>query len=79
MTRIPKKSSLEVVHILREHIVDYQQTYSLCPEHYKIVYDLLNCRTAYLGGHIQKCDHCGTERITFLLQQKINNSGISAT
>jgi hypothetical protein len=68
MTQINKndeKPSVEVAHILREHIVDYQQTYSLCPEHYKIVYDMLNCRTAYLGGHIQRCDHCGTERILY--------------
>ena len=42
-----KKPSVEIADILREHIVDYQQTYFLCPEHYKIVYDMLNCRTAY--------------------------------
>ena len=68
MTRITKtdeKPSLEIADILRAHIVDYQQTYSLCPEHYKIIYDLLNCRTAYLGGHIQYCDHCGTKRIMY--------------
>jgi hypothetical protein len=68
MTQISKndeKSSLEVAHILREHIVDYQQTYSLRLEHYKVVYDLLNCRTQYLGGHIERCDHCGTERIMY--------------
>jgi len=60
-----KKPSVEIADILREHIVDYQQTYFLCPEHYKIVYDMLNCRTAYLGGHIQRCDHWGTERILY--------------
>ena len=64
-TRKDENPSLEVAHILREHIVDYQQTYPLCPEHYKIVYDLLNCRTQYLGGHIERCDHCGTERIRY--------------
>ena len=68
MTRITKTDetpSLELADILREHIGDYQQTRSLYPEHYKIVYDLLNCRTAYLGGHIQYCDHCGTKRIMY--------------
>ena len=49
-TKHDGKPSVEVDDILREHIVDYQQTYSLCPEHYKIVYDLLNCRTAYQIG-----------------------------
>ena len=60
-----QKSSIEVADILKNHIVDYQLTYSLFPEHYKIVYDLLNCRTAYLGGHIEQCTHCGTERIWY--------------
>ena len=32
------------------------------PDHYKVVYDILNCRTAYLGGHVEMCDRCGTER-----------------
>jgi hypothetical protein len=61
----PAKRPIEVADILREHIKDYQKKYSLWPHQYKIVSDLLNCRTAYLGGHIEKCDHCGTERITY--------------
>jgi hypothetical protein len=60
-----EKRSIEVADILREHIRDYQEKYSLQPHQYKIVSDLLNCRTAYLGGHMEKCDHCGTERITY--------------
>jgi hypothetical protein len=35
------------------------------PEHYKIVHNLLSCRTKELGGHMEKCDHCGTERISY--------------
>ena len=65
MTKNDPTPSVEVADILREHIIDYQQTYWLSPEHYKIVYDLLNCRTAYLGGHIQQCDHCGTKRMMY--------------
>jgi len=64
-TKHDQKPSVEIADILREHIVDYQQTHSLFHEKYKIVYDMLNCRTAYLGGHIQQCDHCGTERIMY--------------
>ena len=47
------------------HVFKYQQTYPLFPEQYKIVYDLLNCRTEYLGGHIERCNHCGSERIMY--------------
>ena len=55
----PKRNRLEVAHILERHIEDYQDQYPLWPEHRKIVFDLLNCRTAYLGGHIDRCDSCG--------------------
>jgi len=61
----PKKNRLGVAHILEKHIADYQDQYPLWPEHRKIVFDLLNCRTANLGGHIERCDNCGTLRITY--------------
>jgi hypothetical protein len=51
-TKHDRKPSVEVADILREHIVNYQQNHSLFHEHYKIVYDILNCRTAYLGGRL---------------------------
>ena len=56
---------LEVADILREHIAEYQSNYPLYSDQYQIVYDLLNCRTAYLGGHIERCDHCGAGRVTY--------------
>ena len=65
MTNKDPKPSVEVADILREHIVDYQQVYGLFPEKYKIVYDLLNCRTAYLGGHLKQCDHCGMNQMMY--------------
>jgi len=61
----PKKNRLEIADILRKHIGDYQGQYPLWPEHRKIVFDLLNCRTAHLGGHIDRCSHCGMMRITY--------------
>ena len=61
----PKKQRREVAHILHKHIGDYQNQYRLWPEHKKIVSDLLNCRTAHLGGHIDRCDNCGTVRIIY--------------
>jgi hypothetical protein len=62
---IPKKQRLEVAHILYKHIGNYQSQYRLWPEQKKIVTDLLNCRTAHLGGRIERCDNCGTVRITY--------------
>jgi hypothetical protein len=67
MTQIinPKQQTLQVADILRNHIADYQQAYPLWPEHKKIVSDLLNCRTPYLGGRVERCDNCGTLRVTY--------------
>jgi len=61
----PKKNRLEVADILRNHIGDYQAQYPLWPTHRKIVSDLLKCRTAYLGGHIDRCSNCGIVRIAY--------------
>jgi hypothetical protein len=60
-----RKPSFEVADILREYIGPYRDAYPLFPEHYKIVHNLLSCRTKELGGHMEKCDHCGTERISY--------------
>ena len=62
---MPEKDRLEIADILRKHIADYQDQYPLYSEHRKIVYDLLNCRTPYLGGHIDRCSHCGAMRILY--------------
>ena len=67
MTQIikPENKTPEVADILHHHIHDYKAEYPLWPEHRKIVSDLLNCRTAHLGGHIERCDTCGVMRITY--------------
>ncbi len=57
--------SLQLADVLKNHINAYQQQYRLWPEHRKILYDLLNCRTAHLGGHIDRCDHCSAMRIVY--------------
>ncbi len=62
---IPDGQRLGLAHILKEHIGDYQAQYRLWPQQRKIVWQLLNCRTAYLGGHIDRCDQCATMRIVY--------------
>ena len=61
----PEKKTPEIADILHHHLDDYKAEYPLWPEHRKIVSDLLNCRTAHLGGHIERCDTCGAVRITY--------------
>ncbi|BBO81578.1 putative transposase y4qJ [Desulfosarcina ovata subsp. sediminis] len=61
----PANRQVEVADILRCHIGDYLKKYNMPPEHYRVVYDILNCRTAYLGGHVEMCDQCAAERILY--------------
>lgn len=63
--RAPETATLQLADILRRHISDYKNQYRLWPQHKKIVSDLLNCRTAKLGGRIDRCDSCGTLRIAY--------------
>jgi hypothetical protein len=67
MTQIikPDYKTPEVADILHLHLDDYKAEYPLWPEHHKIATNLLDCRTARLGGHIERCDNCGAVRITY--------------
>jgi hypothetical protein len=67
MTQLIKlpKPKLEVADILRHHIAEYRNAYPLAPDQSRIVFHLLHCRTANLGGHIERCSHCGAERILY--------------
>ena len=60
-----QKPKLELADILRNHIAEYRNAYPLGPDQHRIVSDLLNCRTAKLGGHVDRCNHCGAQRIMY--------------
>jgi hypothetical protein len=59
------KPKLHLADILRKHLGDYQNSYPLSPDQYRIVSHLINCRTPNLGGHLDRCNHCGAERIRY--------------
>ena len=63
--RIKQRNGIEVADIFRQHIGRYRKKYRMPPPHLKVAGDILNCRTSYLGGHIERCDHCGTEAISY--------------
>lgn len=46
--------------IIRRHAPDYP--YSLSGEQARVLAALQVCRTAHLGGHLERCDGCGHER-----------------
>jgi hypothetical protein len=56
---------LEVADILRRHGADFLQRHALEPRQCKVVTALAACRTAALGGHLEVCHQCGTQRPSY--------------
>jgi len=56
------RSRLELADILRRFGSSYAQTHSVSPVEQRIIDDLIACRTAQLGGHLDYCTQCGFER-----------------
>jgi len=55
----------EVADIFRDYGQQYRCSRSLPVSHLKVMHAIEVCRTAYLGGHMERCDRCGFERIAY--------------
>jgi hypothetical protein len=58
----PGRPRCELADIFREYGEQYRRNYSLPVSHLRVMRAVERCRTASLGGHMQKCDSCGFER-----------------
>jgi len=58
---------LEVADIFRRYGQDYRQKLgaSLSNVQRRVMTAIEVCRTAVLGGHVERCDHCGHQRISY--------------
>jgi len=56
---------VEIADIFRIYGQDYTREHLLPFSHRKVMRDIENCRTSVLGGHIEKCDRCGFERVSY--------------
>jgi hypothetical protein len=56
------RPALEVADIFRRHLDEYRQLHALTPGQQAVVGDLVACRTAALGGHLDLCTACGFEK-----------------
>lgn len=56
---------VEVQDILREYLAEYLKNHVLSIVQTKAVRAILSCRTAALGAHIDTCDKCGFEKISY--------------
>ncbi len=55
----------EIADILNEYGDEYIQNHGVSPEQFKVINAIRTCRTSKLGGHVDVCDHCGHQRISY--------------
>ena len=55
----------EVADVFRRYGDDYRRSRRLPFSHLKVMRAVEQCRTAVLGGHIERCDACGHERVAY--------------
>ena len=57
----------ELADILRAYTPAFLDAYgdTTSPEQRRVLRDLVRCRTAELGGHVEECDRCGQRRIAY--------------
>lgn len=60
-------SQLEVADIFRQHGSTYLDRYGniTSPNQRRVMNDIVNCRTATLGGQVKQCDACGHTEVFF--------------
>ena len=56
------RSGVELADILRAYGESYRRDHPLPVSHLKVIEAVERCRTATLGGHLERCDSCGFER-----------------
>jgi hypothetical protein len=54
-----------VADVVRAHEDEYLAAHGATAAQRKVLRAIRNCRTAALGGHVEGCDHCGHQRITY--------------
>lgn len=56
---------LEVAEIFRLHGESFRAHHDVAPWQRKAMADIEHCRTAYFGGHLERCDRCGHEHYSY--------------
>ena len=61
-----QRSDVEVADIFRAYRDQYERKYGSVPVPIKkVINDITSCRTAGLGGHKERCENCGYQRISY--------------
>ena len=55
----------ELADIVRQFGGQFERDYQPLQQHKRVLNAIAKCRTAALGGHVDGCDHCGYQRISY--------------
>ena len=55
------RPKFEVADIINQYGKEYQRDNALSFEQIKVMQHITSCRTADLGGHVERCESCGFE------------------
>ena len=59
------RPAIELADIFRRHGPAYRRAHALTRDQLRVMRAIEVCRTAALGGHVEKCDHCSHTRIAY--------------
>ena len=59
------RNKVEIADIFRQYFDEFKQKYRTPKYIKKVVSDIIFCRTAKLGGHIEVCEECGHTQISY--------------
>jgi hypothetical protein len=57
--------TFELAQIIRENGISFIEKHNPLAYHRRVLNAIEKCRTSYFGGHIDKCDDCGHQRISY--------------
>jgi hypothetical protein len=60
-----RQTKFELAQVVRKFGRQLMAGDKLSPQQTKVLYNILQCRTASLGGHEEACDHCGEIRYSY--------------
>ena len=65
VTGHPSPPPFEVADIVRAYGAAFRATPHISHEQARVLRAIAHCRTAALGGHVEQCLTCGTERLCY--------------
>ncbi len=65
MKRLLKENQFEIADVFHLYGEQYRQKFKLSREQKKVMRNIQTCRTAALGGHVEQCNECGFEKISY--------------